>query len=113
MTKNERKKARTLLSETRQRNHERLLDFITRCEELMAQVGGEGWQQDIHVDTLKYSLNKEMQSRLVVYQLMNPTYNTFRSAYLSIDAKLQAIKMGTSCSYQRELPGSTNRSDQG
>ena len=110
---NEKKNARTLLSATKQGNNESFSDFITKFEELLAQAGGEEWPQDVQVDTLEDSLNKEMQSRLVSYQLIDPTYNTFRSACLSIDAKLQAMRMRSKSSGQLALPGSTGRSGQG
>lgn len=110
---NEKKNARTLLSATKQGSDESFSDFITKFEELLAQAGGEEWPQDVQVDTLEYSLNKDMQSRLVSYQLVDPSYNTFRSACLSIDAKLQAMRMRSRNSGQATLPGSTGGSSQG
>lgn len=110
---NERKNARTLLSALKQKNDESFSDFITKFEELLAQAGGEEWPQDVQIDALEDSLNKEMQSCLVSYQLIDPTYYTFRSACLSIDAKLQAMRMRSGNSGQLTVPRSTGRSGQG
>ena len=89
---NERKNALTLLEVVKQRTDESFSDFVTRFEELLAQAGGEEWAMDLQVNALEKSVNKEMQSRLVSYPLPDPSYNTFRSACLTIDAKLQAMK---------------------
>lgn len=92
---NERKNALTLLEVIKQRKDESFSDFVTRFEELLAQAGGEDWAMDLQVNALEKSLNSEMQSRLVSYPLPDPSYNTFRSACLTIDAKLQAMKTWT------------------
>ena len=106
---NEKKNARTLLSATRQRGDETFSDFITRFEELLAQEGGEEWPQDVQIDTLEDSLNKEMQSRLVSYQFADQNYHTFRSACLSIDAKIKAMRMRSRNSIQPTSSGSATR----
>lgn len=89
---NERKNALTLLETIKQKSDESFSDYITKFEEVLAQAGGEDWNMDLQVNALEKSLNKEMQSRLVSYPLVDPSYNTFRAACLTIDAKLQAIR---------------------
>ena len=101
---NERKNALTLLETTKQRSDESFSDFITRFEEILAQAGGEDWNVDLQVNALEKSLNREIQTLLVSYPLADPSYNTFRAACLTIDAKLQAIR-----AWDR---GSTNKPNQ-
>lgn len=110
---NERKNALTLLEVIKQRKDESFSDFVTRFEEILAQAGGEDWAMDLQVNALEKALNNEMQSRLVSYPLQDPSYNTFRSACLTIDAKLQAMKTwarSTSIITPPKVTGSTGGS---
>ncbi|RKF71509.1 hypothetical protein GcC1_098016 [Golovinomyces cichoracearum] len=90
---NERRNARTLLNAMKQGPNESFSDYITKFEELLAQAGGEGWPQEVQVNALEESLNREMQSRLVNDISADPNYQSFRATCLTIDAKLQAMRM--------------------
>ncbi|KAI0997326.1 hypothetical protein K3495_g10859 [Podosphaera aphanis] len=106
---NEKKNARTLLSALEQGKNETFFDFITKFEELLAQAGGKEWPQDVQVNALEDSLNGEMTSRLISYRLDAPSYYTFRAVCLSIDAKLQAMRMRSRISSQAPAGGNASR----
>ncbi|KAI0996852.1 hypothetical protein K3495_g11332 [Podosphaera aphanis] len=90
---NEKRNTRTLLNAIKQEDNESFSDFITRFEELLARAGGEEWPQDNQVNALEEAVNKEIQLRLVSYKMEDPSCYTFRAVCLSIDAKLQAMRM--------------------